>query len=218
MDEDVELDGWIERAAAGDQQAAALLFQQFHERLLRMVRLRLDPRLRGRVDEEDVLQETYLDAARRLPDYARDRSMTFFLWLRFLAAQKLVDAARRHLGVKKRSAEMEVSLYQRPMPDASTFELAVQLLGRHTSPSNAAIRAERQRRIQEALGEISALDREVLVLRHFEQLSNRETAEALGIGKSAASKRYVAALKRLKSVLSALPGFPDASSSNERPR
>ena len=188
-----------------------MLFQMFHDRLLRLVRLRLDPRLRGRVDEEDILQETYLDATRRLPDYARDPSMTFYLWLRFLAAQKLVDAARRHLGVQKRSAELEVPLYRRPVPDASTYALAIELVGRYSSPSNAAIRAERQKYIQEALAAIAPLDREVLVLRHFEQLSNRETAEALGIGKSAASKRYIAALRRLKALLASLPGSPDST-------
>jgi RNA polymerase sigma-70 factor (ECF subfamily) len=197
----------ISEAARGDRQAASALFERFHDRLLKMIRLRMDRRLQGRVDSEDILQEAYLDASQRLADFAAHPPTSFFLWLRFLAAQKLIDAQRHHLGVEKRNAGMEVSLYQGPIPEASSASLAAQLLGRLTSPSQAAIRAEFQLKVQEILNSMDAIDREILVLRHFEYLSNNEVAELLGIGKATASKRYVSALRRLKKILSGLPGF-----------
>ncbi len=209
MSDSGAINALISQAARGDQQAATTLFARFHERLLRMIRLRMDRRLNGRVDSEDILQEAYLDASQRLPDVAANPPASFFLWLRFLAAQKLIDAQRHHLGVDKRNAELEVSLYRGPMPEATSASLAAQLLGRLTSPSLAAIRAEVQVKVQEVLNTMDPIDREVLVLRHFEHLSNNEAAELLGISKAAASKRYVSALRRLKGILSELPGFGD---------
>jgi RNA polymerase sigma-70 factor (ECF subfamily) len=199
----------IAQAARGEHQAANALFARFHDRLLRMLRLRIDRRLNGRVDPEDILQELYLDASQRLPDFAARPPTSFFLWLRFLAAQKLIDAQRHHLGVDKRNAELEVSIYRGTMPEATSASLAAQLLGRLTSPSLAAIRAETQLRVQEVLNGMDPIDREVLVLRHFEHLSNNEVAELLALSKAAASKRYVSALRRLKGTLSELPGFGD---------
>ncbi len=196
-------------AARGNQQAASALFARHHHQLLRIIRLRMDRRLNGRVDPEDILQDTYLDASQRLLDHADQPPASFFLWLRFLAAQKLIDAQRHHLGVDKRNAELELSIYCGPMPEATSASLAAQLLGRLTSPSQAAIRAEAQLKVQEVLNQMDRLDREVLVLRHFEHLSNNETAELLGISKAAASKRYVSALRRLKEILSKIPGFVD---------
>jgi RNA polymerase sigma-70 factor (ECF subfamily) len=209
MDNSQQLDALIQQAAAGDQRAATALFVHFRERLLRMVRLRMDHRLRGRVDSEDIIQEAYLDAAQRLKEYACKPTMSFFLWLRFLAGQKLIDAQRHHLGVEKRNAGREVSLYRGPMPEATSASLAAQLLGRLTSPSLAAIRAETQIKVQEVLNSMDPIDREVLVLRHFEHTSNGEAAELLGISPAAASKRYITALKRLKVILSGIPGFEE---------
>jgi RNA polymerase sigma-70 factor, ECF subfamily len=199
----------MQQAIAGHRQSTTDLFNRYHDRLLRMVRLRMDQRLRGRVDSEDIVQEAYLDAAQRLEQYAVDRPMSFFLWLRFLAAQKLIDAQRHHLGTEKRDAGREVSLYRGPMPEASSASLAAQLLGRLTSPSLAAIRAETQIKVQEVLNTMDAIDREVLVLRHFEHLGNNEAAELLGISPAAASKRYITALKRLKAILSGVSGFEE---------
>jgi RNA polymerase sigma-70 factor, ECF subfamily len=204
-----EMDALIRQAVAGDQQAAGELFGRFHDRLLRMVRLRMDQRLKGRVDSEDIIQETYIDAAQRLEGYAAKPPMSFFVWLRYLAAQKLIDAQRHHLGAEKRDAARDVSLYRGPMPEASSASLAAQLLGRLTSPSVAAIRAETQIKVQEVLHSMDAIDREVLVLRHFEHLSNAEVAELLGIAPATASKRYITALKRLKAILAGIPGFEE---------
>jgi RNA polymerase sigma-70 factor (ECF subfamily) len=200
-------DDRLRRAQGGDQQALAELFAHYRDRLRQMVRLRLDRRLHGRLDPSDVLQEAYLDVARRFPEYACDPAMPFYLWLRALTGQKLIDLHRQHLGAKMRDAGLEVSLYRGALPQASSVSLAQQLLGRLTSPSRAAIRAETQIRVQEALNSMDPLDREVLTLRHFEMLSNEETAQVLGISKKAASKRFIRALERLQDILTLLPGF-----------
>jgi RNA polymerase sigma-70 factor (ECF subfamily) len=205
-----DIDDLLRRAREGDRQAQAELFTRYRERLRQMVCLRLDRRLQGRLNPSDVLQEVYLDFARRLPEYAASPSLPFFLWLRTLTGQRLIDLHRQHLGAKMRDAAHEVSLYRGALPQASSASLAAQLLGRLTSPSQAAIRAEMRVRVQEALNGMDPLDREVLTLRHFEMLSNEETAQVLGLRKSAASNRYVRALKRLKDILSALPGWGDS--------
>jgi len=204
-----ETDDLLHRAAGGDERAAAELFDRYRKRLRQMIRLRLDRRLQGRVDPSDVLQDAYLDMARRLPEYAANPAAPFFLWLRGLTGQRLMDLHRQHLGAKMRDAAQEVSLYRGALPQASSVSLAAQLLGRLTSASRAAIRAETQIRVQEALNSMDPLDREVLTLRHFEQLTNDETAAVLGLRKSAASNRYVRALKRLKDILAGLPGWGD---------
>jgi RNA polymerase sigma-70 factor (ECF subfamily) len=208
---DSEMTSLIDRARAGDSSAWGAIMEHYRERLRRMVALRLDRRLQGRVDASDVIQEGYADAAARLEEYSRDRSMPFFLWLRFLVGQRLAEQHRHHLGVQARDAGRDISLYRRAMPETTTAALAAQLLGKHTSPSQAAIRAERKLRLQEALNSLDATDREILALRHYEQLSNGETATVLGLDKSAASKRYARALVRLKDILAALPGGLEGS-------
>jgi RNA polymerase sigma-70 factor, ECF subfamily len=198
----------LSRAVAGDERAFAALFDGQRDRLRRLVRLRLDRRLSGRVDTEDVLQDAYLEARKRLPDYARDpQAMPFHLWLRLVTGQKLIDLHRFHLGAQARDAGMEVSLHRGALPQASSVSLAAQLLGKITSASRAAIRAEHKLILQEALNGMDPIDREVLTLRHFEHLSNDETALVLGLTKKAASNRYIRALKRLKEVLSSIPGM-----------
>src|SRR5262245_31480344 len=199
----------LRRAGEGDQQALGEVFARHQDRLRRLVQLRLDRRLQGRLDPSDVLQEAYLDVARGLADYLRDPAVPFFLWLRLITARKLQALHRHHLGTKMRDAGREVSLYRGALPQASSVSLAAQLLGRLTTPSQAAVRAELQLRVQEALNSMDAMDREVLALRHFEQLSNSETAEVLGISEAAASNRFVRALQRLKKILSGLPGLGD---------
>jgi RNA polymerase sigma-70 factor (ECF subfamily) len=208
-DESSHVQDFVERIAAGDEQALAEAFTHYRDRLRRMVLLRLDRRLQGRIDASDILQEAYLDVARRAAQYAANPTMPLFLWLRLLTGQRLLIVHRQHLHVKMRDVGQEVSLYRGALPQASSASLAAQLLGRLTSPSLAAMRAEMQLRLQEALNDLDPLDREVLTLRHFEELSNGETARVLGIHKSAASNRYIRALERLKKVLSGIPGFFD---------
>jgi RNA polymerase sigma-70 factor (ECF subfamily) len=171
-----------------------------------MVALRLDQRLRGRIDPSDVLQEAFLQAAQDGPRYLDHSEQPVFLWLRWLTGMTLQALHRRHLGVQARNAGREVQFLNRPLPEATSAALAAQLLGRDTRPSVAAVRAERERRLQEALNAMDPLDREVLVLRHFEELSNAEVARELKLQESAASKRYMRALHRLKQALAALPG------------
>ncbi len=204
-----ETERLLRRAEGGDQKALAELFDRHHERLGHMVRLRMDRRLQGRLDPSDVLQEAYLDCSRRLAEYAANPQMSFFLWLRFLTGQRLIDLHRQHLGAKMRDAGQEVSLYRGALPQASSESLAAHLLGRLTSPSRAAIRAETQIRVEEALNSMDPMDREVLSLRHFEMLNNDETAQVLGLKKTAASNRYIRALRRLKEVVAGIPGLAD---------
>jgi RNA polymerase sigma-70 factor (ECF subfamily) len=201
----------LQRAAAGNQDAVNELFTLYRDRLRAMVRLRLNRRLQGRIDPSDVLQEAYVEVCRVLPDYLRSPTMPFFLWLRHITGQKLITVHRRHLGAQMRDADREISLYRGALPQASSASLAAQLLGRLTSPTQAAVRAELQIRVQEALNGMDPLDREVLTLRHFEMLTNGEAAEVLGIRKSAASNRYIRALERLKDILAELPDFADLS-------
>jgi RNA polymerase sigma-70 factor (ECF subfamily) len=197
----------LRRAGDGDTAALGALLEGHRKRLRRMVRLRLDPRLQGRIDPSDILQEAFLEAAQRLAEYLREPHMPFFLWLRFLTGQKLLTLRRRHLGTEARDAGREVSLQQGAMPEASSACLAAQLLGKVTAPLQAAIRAELKVRLQDALNAMDPLDREVLALRHFEHLNNTETAEVLGITPSGTSSRYLRALKRLKDILGDMPGL-----------
>jgi len=196
-----DVDELLTRTRAGDVQARNELFQHYRERLRRMVQFRMDRRLQGRIDPSDVLQEAYLEAARRLDDYLSQPTMSLFLWLRFLVGERLITLHRHHLGTRVRDAGRELSLLSGPLPTASSAALAAQLVGRLTSPSDAAIRAERVLRIQEALNAMDEIDREVLSLRYFEQLTNSEAAAVLDIDESAASNRFVRALKRLSKQL-----------------
>jgi RNA polymerase sigma-70 factor (ECF subfamily) len=200
-----EISQLFDRIRSGDAEAQAELFSRFRDRLRQMVRLRLDPRLQGRLDASDVLQDAYLDYSRRLVEYTANPEVPFYIWLRSLTGQRLMDLHRRHLGAKMRDAGREVSLYRGALPQASSVALAAQLMGKLTSASRAAIRAETQLKVQEALNNMDPLDREVLTLRHFEMLGNDETAQVLGIKKAAASNRYIRALKKLKGILGEPP-------------
>ena len=192
---------------AGDERALVELFARHRDRLKRMVRLRLDRRLQGRVDPSDVVQEAHIEVLRRAGEYVRGPSMPAFLWFRFLTGERLMHAHRRHLGTQMRDVGQEISLQHGAFPQATSVSLAAMLLGRITSPTLAAQRAEMQVRLQSILNQMDPIDREVLTLRHFEELSNSETARVLGLEKTAASNRYIRALKRLKDVLSTMPGF-----------
>lgn len=196
-----EMGTTLQSALDGDSSALGDLLIHYQNRLLRILHFRMDRRIRGRVDAGDVLQEAFLEATERFEDYRRDPKLPFFLWLRFITVQKLNQFHRRHLGVQARDVSRDVSLYSGPTPEVTSAVLAAQLVGSLTSPSRAAIRAEQHRRLEEALNSMEKLDREVIALRHFEWLSTQETASVLGINESAASSRYVRALKRLKSIL-----------------
>jgi RNA polymerase sigma-70 factor (ECF subfamily) len=195
----------IRRSTRGDRDAWARLLDAHRARLRRMVALRLDRRLQGRLDPSDVIQEAFLDATAGLGEYAERAEMPFFLWLRWLTGIRLATLHRKHLGCQARDAAREVPLERGALPGASSAALAAHLLGRQSSASEVAMRLERKVLVQEAIDAMDPLDREVLVLRHFEELTNAEVAQTLSILEPAASKRYVRALRRLKEALSARP-------------
>lgn len=174
-------------------------FHEYHDRLLRMIALRLDARILGKVDPEDVLQEAFAEATRRVRDYLDRPVVPVFVWLRQIAAQVLVDAHRRWLGAKMRDVKQEVDLFG--FADTSSALLAAHLADSLTTPSQCAVREEMAATVRLALERLERIDREVLILRHLEELSNTETAEVLGIDKFAASKRYLRALRRLRQAM-----------------
>ena len=204
-----ELTKLLQRAIGGDEQAAQELFELHRVRLKRMVHMRLSRRLQGRVDDSDVLQEAFLDVAQRLPEYAAEPKLPFYLWLRHMTGLRLAEIHRRHLGTQLRDADREVTLHRGGLPEADSVSLAAHLLGQLTTPSQAAIKAETRLLVQEALNSMDPVDREVLALKHFEQLSISEVAEVLGMSKAGAGSRYLRAIKRLKDILSQIPGFAD---------
>ena len=204
-----EDDDLLVRLEGGDERALTELFTRHRERLRRMIRLRLDRRLQGRIDLSDVLQDTYLEVDRRGREYLSQSNLPPFLWLRLMTGQTLQALHRHHLKVHMRDAGHEVSLRGRGAPQANSACLAEMLLGRLTSPTRAARRAEMQLKLQEVLNAMGPLDREILALRHFEELSNGEVAQVLNLSKTAASNRYMRAIERLKERLKGVPGFLD---------
>ena len=187
--------------------ALAEEFLRHRVRFWKMVDFRLDPVLAGRVDPDDVLQDAWLAAAGRLEHFLADETMSLFVWLRLIVGQTLVDLQRRHLGAKMRDAYREQSLHLPSLSRSTTASLVARLCKAHTSPSQVAVRRERDQQLREAIEGMDPIDREILVMRHFEELTNREVAEILGVRETAASNRYVRALRRLKEILDSLPDF-----------
>lgn len=194
-------DAVLERLRRGGHSALAEVFAEQRGPLLRMVDSRLDRRVAGRIDPCDVLQEAYLDASRQLDRYLSDPPMSATLWLRFLTAQRLMAVHRQHLGVCKRDARQEIGIDRGGLPGSDSQQPANDLLGHLTSPSAAVGRNELQTLLRRAVADLEPLDREILALRHFQELSNQQAAAALGISAAAASKRYVRALEHLKRSL-----------------
>lgn len=203
-----EVEAWLSRMRQGEPDALASLLDFYRRRLKRMVQLRLDTRLSARVDPSDVVQEIYLDAAKRVQGYCQEPKVDFYIWLRGLAWDRLMKLQRRHLGAECRTATLELRL-----PAESSAVLFKQLLADQTSPSQALLRDELQQRVRRALTRLSPADREVILMRHFEDLSNTEVAQALGLSESGATRRHGRAVLRLKEVL--LAELPDGSQSHE---
>jgi RNA polymerase sigma-70 factor (ECF subfamily) len=186
----------LEQVRAGDRLAFEQLFTRHRPFLLRVIELRLDPRLRARVDPSDVVQETQLEAFRRLEDYLERQPMPFLLWLRKTACERLLMAQRQHVGAARRAVGREV-----PLPDASSLQLVQPLLAGGSTPSQRLDREELADRVRQAVARLSETDREVLLLRNLEMLSNQEAAQVLQIDPAAASQRYGRALLRLRKLL-----------------
>ena len=206
-----DIDGLVRSLRGGEVSALGSLFSAHRDRLRRMVEFRLDARLRGRVSASDVLQEAYIDALKRVPHYQANPDVPFFIWLRTVTIQRLIEVHRQHLGARARNAAREVAIGGHEGIEASSEKMA-EFVGDFTSPSQAAQRGEVMARLRETLDRLDPTDREVLALRHFEELSNLEVAALLGIQPAAASKRYVRALERLKAIMeedSGLGGLDD---------
>ena len=201
----------INLAIRGDQQALAELFSQFRPSLWRMVNFRLHPQLQGRVDVDDVLQEAWMKASSQISRFFTDASQSPFVWFRMIVSQTLIDLHRRHLGAAKRSTAKEFSIDSGWSAASTSYSIAFHLMGSATSPSNAAVKMEMSKQLDAAMQSMNDVDREVLALRHFEELSNAETAQVLDMSEQAASARYIRALARLKGVLQTFSDFHEAS-------
>jgi len=199
----------IARLQTGGDQALAEAITQIESRLQQTVALRMDPRLSRRVDAADVLQEAFLEARKRLSRYLQEPAVPVFVWLRGVVLDTLADFHCRHLGAKMRDVTQEVYIQCPVSSQASSVALAALLAGDFTSPSQAAIREETVAQVEGLLDRMDQIDREVLILRHLEELSNDEVAAVLGVKKAAASRRYMRALARFREVLLTIPGVED---------
>jgi RNA polymerase sigma-70 factor, ECF subfamily len=191
----------LDQARQGDGAAAERLLANHREPVRRMIGLRLDPAIAARVDASDVVQEVLLEASRRLDGYLRDPAMPFHLWLRHIARDHIIDAHRRHRQAQRRGVDREQPIVPAAFADRSSLELAAQFLDQELTPASAAIQHEMQRRLHAAIGELDEDDREIVLMRHFEQMSNQEVAAVLGLSEAAASMRHLRALRRLKALL-----------------
>jgi RNA polymerase sigma-70 factor (ECF subfamily) len=194
----------LEQAQRGEAEAVERLLRAHREPLRRLIGLRLDPALAARVDASDIVQDVLLEAHRRLSDYLRKPTLPFHLWLRHIAKDHIIDAHRRHRQAQRRSLDREQPLVPARLDGHSSFELAGQLLDHEPTPASAAIRRELQRRLETALTTLAEDDRDIILMRHGEQLSNQEVAAALELTEAAASMRYLRAVRRLRAAL--LPG------------
>jgi RNA polymerase sigma-70 factor (ECF subfamily) len=186
-------------------------FTRDRARLCRLVQFRLDPVVAARVDIDDVLQDAWLAAIQRVSHFIENESLSMFVWLRLIVGQTIVDLHRHHLGAEMRDAYREISLNQTALSRSTAVSIAARLMGRAGTPSQAAMRHELAEQLERAIEAMDPIDREVLALRHFEDLTNSEVAEALGIAAKAASIRYVRAVKRLKAILPELPGYEEVA-------
>ena len=191
----------LQRASAGDPQAVNHLMERHRQSLRRMVQLRLDRALAGRVDASDVVQDVLLEANTRLNDFINDGGMPFHLWLRQLAKDRIIDMHRRHRGAQRRSVDREEAMVAGGNADRSEFDRVAGLEDRELTPAAASIRRELESRFLRALGELNEDDREIVMMRHYEHLSNSDVATALGLSPAAAGMRYLRALRKLRSVL-----------------
>lgn len=191
----------LEQAKQGEAGAVDQLLARHREPVRRMIDLRLDPAIVARVDASDVVQEVMIEANRRLAEYLKNPIMPFAVWLRQLAKDHLIDAHRRHHQARKRGVDREQPLHRPAWTDQSSLELAGQLVDHERTPASEAIQQELQRRLHQAIAQLDDADREVILMRHFEQLSNQDVAAALELTEPAASMRYLRAVRRLRDLL-----------------
>jgi RNA polymerase sigma-70 factor (ECF subfamily) len=199
--EQPQIDSLLEEVRRGQAEAVERLLSVYREPLRRTIGLRLDPALAARVDASDIVQDVLLEAHRRLQDYLKNPAMPFHLWLRHIAKDHIIDAHRRHRQAQRRSLDREQPIVPSVLADHSSYELAGKLIDPELTPASEAIRREMQRRLDAAIADLDEDDREIILLRHREQLANRDVANALGLSEAAASMRYLRAVRRLRAVL-----------------
>jgi len=191
----------LDHARRGDAAAVERLLAQHREPVRRMIGLRLDPAIAARVDASDVVQDVMLEASRRLDAYLREPAMPFHLWLRHIARDHIIDAHRRHRQAQRRGVDREQPLIPAALAEHSSIDLAAQLCDHERTPASAAMQQELESRLHAAIAGLNEDDREVILMRHFEDLSNQEVAVELGLSEAAASMRYLRALRRLRVAL-----------------
>ncbi len=191
----------LAQAKQGDQGAVNQLIQRHRNALRHLIRMRLDKKIQRRVDASDIVQEVMIEASRRLQDYLENPAMPFHLWIRHIARDRIIDAHRRHRGSAKRSVDREQAMVVPGGFDKSSIELAGQLVDDEKTPAAATLEKELGRRVEQAITQLDEIDAEVIVMRHYEQLSNQEIAIALDLTEPAASMRYLRAVRRLRELM-----------------
>jgi RNA polymerase sigma-70 factor (ECF subfamily) len=194
-------DELLSGARQGDSGAINRLLERHRGAVRRLVQIRLDQKIQRRLDVSDVVQDVFIEANRRLADYLRQPKMPFHLWLRHIARDRIIDAHRRHRVSAKRSIDREQPLAVGGEMDRSAVELAAQLCDDRLTPAAAATQREMVRRVEQAIAQLNDQDAEIIVMRHYEQLSNQEVAQSLGLTEPAASMRYLRAVRRLRALL-----------------
>jgi RNA polymerase sigma-70 factor (ECF subfamily) len=201
-------DRLLDDARAGKPGAVDNLLGEFREPLRRVIDLRLDPAVARRVDASDIVQDVLLEANQRLIDYLKSPDMPFHLWLRHMAQDRIIDTHRRHRLAQRRSVDREQPIVRPAWVDESSVALVAQLIDTERTPTSEAIQRELQRKLADAIDQLADDDREIVLMRHHEALSNQDVARALNLTEAAASMRYLRALRRLRTVL-----VPDGSES-----
>lgn len=186
----------------GDADAVNRLLDRHRESIRRMIQMRLDNKIQRRIDVSDVVQDVLVEANRRLQTYLENPQMSFHLWLRQIAKDRIIDAHRRHRGSAKRSVDREMPLAVQAADDHSTMQLLDQLRDPELTPAAAATQQEMARAVERSIAALGDQDAEIIIMRHYEQLSNQEIAQALGLTEPAASMRYLRAVRRLREMLS----------------
>lgn len=191
-----DTDRLLEQVRKGDRQALERLLARHRPAVRRFLEMRLDPRLRQRLDPSDAVQETQAEAARRIDAYLKQESMPFVIWLRRIAYDRLIMLRRRHVGAERRAATRDL-----PLPDRSSVDLGRRVLAHSATPSEQLVRRELGERVRQAIAGLDEDDREIVLMRNYEGLSNLEVAQVLDIDPPTASKRYGRALLRLRAAL-----------------
>ncbi|MCA8994549.1 MAG: sigma-70 family RNA polymerase sigma factor [Planctomycetaceae bacterium] len=196
----------LDSAQQGSDQAVNQLLEHHRDALRKMVGLRLDRQIAQRIDASDVVQDVMLEAAQRLKQYLQDPQIPFHIWLRQIAKDRMIDLHRRH-HAQRRAVDREQPLALTGLPDRSSIDLAGQLADDQLTPAAASIRNELEQRFLNAIEQLEEQDREVIIMRHVEHLSNSDVAAALNLTTAAAGMRHFRAIQRLRTILADPPSL-----------